>query len=131
MTCGYSRYTVAVMIPSRKAGDILAGMWALISQWRRSPRVLVRLKPCDPEPKGVIERRNGYYETSFMPGRPSIPPADCDATVYRLAGHREQSRRADHPGASSRLDRRRSGSDAPVGARPAHGRVGQPGPAGA
>jgi hypothetical protein len=38
MTCGYSRFTGAVMIPSRKAGDILAGMWALIGDWRRSPR---------------------------------------------------------------------------------------------
>ncbi len=30
MTCGYSRVTDAVMIPSRKAGDILAGMWEII-----------------------------------------------------------------------------------------------------
>ena len=23
----------------------------------------------DPESKGIVERRNGYFETSFMPGR--------------------------------------------------------------
>jgi hypothetical protein len=41
MTCGYSRVTDAVMIPSRKAGDILAGMWEIIGGWGRCPRVLV------------------------------------------------------------------------------------------
>lgn len=35
-----------------------------------------RLKPYDPESKGVVERRNGYYETSFMPGRSFASPAD-------------------------------------------------------
>jgi hypothetical protein len=41
MTCGYSRVTDAVMIPSRKAGDILAGMWEIIGGWGRCPRTLV------------------------------------------------------------------------------------------
>jgi hypothetical protein len=41
MTCGYSRVTDAVMIPSRKAGDILAGMWEIIGGWGRCPRALV------------------------------------------------------------------------------------------
>lgn len=30
---------------------------------------LVLLPPRDPESKGVVERRNGWFETSFMPGR--------------------------------------------------------------
>jgi hypothetical protein len=37
---------------------------------------LQRLKPNDPESKGVVERRNGYFETSFMPGRDFESPAD-------------------------------------------------------
>jgi hypothetical protein len=30
---------------------------------------VVLLKPADPESKGLVERANGYLETSFMPGR--------------------------------------------------------------
>lgn len=30
---------------------------------------LVLLQPNDPESKGVVERCNGWFETSFMPGR--------------------------------------------------------------
>jgi len=30
---------------------------------------LVLLPPNDPESKGVVERRSGWFETSFMPGR--------------------------------------------------------------
>lgn len=37
---------------------------------------LVLLKPRDPESKGVVERRNGWFETSFMPGREFMSPAD-------------------------------------------------------
>jgi hypothetical protein len=88
MTCGHSRVTDAVMIPSRKAGDILAGMWEIIGGWGACPRTLVwdresaiggtgkltaeatsfagtlgvgiRLAPPrDPESKGLVERRNG------------------------------------------------------------------------
>jgi hypothetical protein len=29
----------------------------------------VQLKPFDPESKGIVERANGYLETSFLPGR--------------------------------------------------------------
>lgn len=105
MTCGYSRVTGAVMIPSRKAGDILAGMWQILGAWQGCPRTLVwdreaaiggtgkptaeaasfagtigvRLRlapPRDPEFKGLVERRNGYFETSFLPGRTFTSPAD-------------------------------------------------------
>jgi hypothetical protein len=37
---------------------------------------LVLLPPRDPESKGVVERRNGWFETSFMPGRTFTSPAD-------------------------------------------------------
>ncbi|CCI52005.1 hypothetical protein [Nostocoides jenkinsii] len=37
---------------------------------------LQRLKPYDTESKGVVERRNGFFETSFIPGREFASPAD-------------------------------------------------------
>lgn len=40
------------------------------------PTRIVQLKPHDPESKGLVERRNGYFETSFMPGRDFASPAD-------------------------------------------------------
>ena len=110
MTCGYSRITDAVMIPSRKAGDILAGMWEILEGWGRCPRALVwdreaaiggtgrltseaaafagtlgvRIKlapPRDPESKGLVERRNGYFETSFLPGRVFTSPFDFNTQI--------------------------------------------------
>lgn len=116
MTCGYSRVTDAVMIPSRQAGDILAGMWEIIGGWGRCPRSLlwdreaaiggtgrltaeaaafagtlgVRIKlapPRDPETKGLVERRNGYFETSFLPGRTFTSPLDFNTQISQwLAG---------------------------------------------
>jgi hypothetical protein len=40
---------------------------------------IVQLRPRDPESKGIVERRNGYFETSFMPGRIFASPADFNA----------------------------------------------------
>ena len=37
---------------------------------------IVQLKPFDPESKGIVERANGYLETSFLPGRQFSSPAD-------------------------------------------------------
>jgi hypothetical protein len=37
---------------------------------------LVLLPPRDPESKGLVERRNGWFETSFMPGRTFSGPSD-------------------------------------------------------
>ena len=110
MTCGHSRVTDAVMIPSRRAGDILAGMWEVIGGWGACPRTLVwdresaiggtgrltveaasfagtlgvriRLaRPRDPESKGLVERRNGFFETSFLPGRAFTSPFDFNAQI--------------------------------------------------
>ena len=96
------------MIPTRKTEDLLLGSWELIQQLGRVPRrliwdnepgigrgqrraegvasfmgtlatKLVLLPPRDPESKGVVERRNGWFETSFMPGRTFASPADFNA----------------------------------------------------
>jgi transposase len=40
-------------------------------------------KPRDPETKGLTERNNGFFETSFLPGRRFTGPADFNA---QLAG---------------------------------------------
>ena len=105
MTLGFSRYLSATMIQSRQAGDILSGMWALISRigrvtktlvWDREAAIggtgrvtapavafagtlatrIVLAPPRDPEFKGMVERANGYLETSFLPGRRFASPAD-------------------------------------------------------
>ncbi len=108
ITCAHSRFMLARMIPTRRTEDLLLAMWELLEQLGRVPRRLIwdnesgigrgkrhaegvgafagtlattlqRLKPYDPESKGVVERRNGFFETSFMPGRDFTSPADFDA----------------------------------------------------
>src|SRR6218665_1799695 len=110
MTLGFSRTILATMIPSRQAGDILEGMWLLIEQIGRVPKTLVwdreaaiggsgklttpaaafagtlttriLLAPArDPEFKGMVERANGYLETSFLPGRVFASPADFNTQL--------------------------------------------------
>jgi transposase len=105
MTATYSRFISAVMLPSRQAGDLLAGMWQLIAAvgavsktlvWDREAAIggtgrvsapaaafagslatqIRLLPPRDPESKGVVERTNGFFETSFLPGRAFTGPAD-------------------------------------------------------
>jgi Mu transposase, C-terminal domain/Helix-turn-helix domain of resolvase len=107
ITCAHSRFMLGTMIPTRHTQDLLLGMWELLQQLGRVPRRLIwdnesgigrgkrhadgigaftgtlattlqRLKPYDPESKGVVERRNGFFETSFMPGRDFTSPADFD-----------------------------------------------------
>jgi transposase len=43
-------------------------------------RVIV-CRPADPEAKGLVERANGYLETSFLPGRSFASPADFNAQL--------------------------------------------------
>ncbi len=105
MTAAYSRFMNALMIPTRQTPDLLLGTWSLIEAFGRVPRRLIwdnetgigrrgrlaagvgefcgtlatrihQLKARDPESKGVVERRNGFFETSFMPGRRFASPAD-------------------------------------------------------
>jgi hypothetical protein len=129
MTCGYSRTTAGVMIPSRKAGDVLAGMWALLGDWGCCPRMLVwdreaaiggsgkltaeaagfagtlgvriRLAPArDPEFKGLVERRNGFFETSFLPGRVFTGPGDFNEQFSDWIEAKANTRRLRSTGAS-------------------------------
>ena len=105
MVAAYSRFINALMIPTRQTPDLLLGMWSLIRSFGRVPRRLVwdnesgigrrgrlavgvgefcgtlatrmhQLKAYDPESKGIVERRNGFFETSFMPGRRFVSPDD-------------------------------------------------------
>jgi hypothetical protein len=105
ITAAHSRFMTGQMIPTRKAEDLLLGSWELIQGLGRVPRrliwdnepgigrglrraegvasfmgtlatKLVLLPPRDPESKGVVERRNGWFETSFMPGRTFTSPVD-------------------------------------------------------
>lgn len=105
ITAAHSRFMVGRMIPTRKTEDLLLASWELLQQLGRVPRrliwdnepgigrgqrraegvaafmgtlatKLVLLPPRDPESKGIVERRNGWFETSFMPGRTFASPAD-------------------------------------------------------
>ena len=107
-TAAYSRFMAGEMIPTRQTQDLLLGSWSLIESFGRVPRRLLwdnesgigrrnrlahgvsefcgtlatrlhQLKPHDPESKGLVERRNGFFETSFMPGRSFDSPADFNA----------------------------------------------------
>ena len=42
---------------------------------------VVVCRPADPEAKGLVERANGYLETSFLPGRSFASPADFNAQL--------------------------------------------------
>ncbi len=39
-------------------------------------------RPGDPEAKGIVERGNGYLETSFLPGRTFESPADFNTQLW-------------------------------------------------
>jgi transposase len=42
---------------------------------------VVVCRPADPEAKGLVERANGYLETSFLPGRRFASPGDFNAQL--------------------------------------------------
>jgi hypothetical protein len=107
ITAAHSRFMLGRMIPTRKTEDLLLGSWELLQQLGRVPRRLfwdnepgigrgkrradgvpafmgtlatrLLLPPRDPESKGIVERRNHWFETSFMPGRVFTSPADFNA----------------------------------------------------
>ena len=113
MVASFSKFITAVMIPSRTTADLLSGMWALLSgQLGAVPRRLIwdnesgigrrnrlaagvsefvgalasrlhQLKAYDPESKGGVERINGYFETSFLPGRDFTGPEDFNDQMAR------------------------------------------------
>jgi transposase len=108
IVAAHSRFITGRMLPSRQTPDLLLGTWSLLNVLGRVPRRLVwdneagigrrgrlaggvaefcgvlatrlhQLKPHDPESKGVVERRNGFFETSFLPGREFESPTDFNA----------------------------------------------------
>lgn len=110
IVAAHSRFVTARMLPTRKTEDLLLGSWELIQQLGAVPRRLiwdnesgigqrgrlaqevaafagtlatkaVQLRPYDPESKGIVERRNGWFETSFMPGRTFTSPADFNTQL--------------------------------------------------
>jgi hypothetical protein len=110
IVAAYSRFICGRMLPTRQTPDLLLGTWSLLQDLGRVPRRLIwdnesgigrrgrlaagvgefcgtlatrlhQLKPHDPESKGVVERRNGFFETSFMPGRTFDSPADFNAQL--------------------------------------------------
>jgi hypothetical protein len=111
MVASFSRFLTARMLPSRTTPDLLAGIWQVVArQLSAVPRRLVwdneagigrggrladgvagftgtlatrivQLKPYDPESKGIVERANGYLETSFLPGRRFCSPDDFNAQL--------------------------------------------------
>jgi transposase len=54
---------------------------------------VVQCRPADPEAKGLVERANGYLETSFLPGRSFASPADFNA---QLTGWLERANQRHH-----------------------------------
>jgi transposase len=42
---------------------------------------VVQCRPADPESKGLVERANGYLETSFLPGRSFGSPQDFNSQL--------------------------------------------------
>jgi hypothetical protein len=134
----YSRFITAVMVPSRTTGDLLAGMWELLSTqlgavphrliWDNEAGIgrrnryaesvagfcgtlatrIVQLKPFDPESKGIVERANGYLETSFLPGRSFTGPADFNNQLTAwlpLANARTVRRHGGRPDELAGIDR--------------------------
>lgn len=56
---------------------------------------VIQCRPGDPEAKGLVERVNGYLETSFLPGRAFASPADFNTQLtgwLQLADQRRHRR---------------------------------------
>jgi transposase len=130
MVAAFSGFIMAALLPSRTTGDLLAGMWQLLSGLGSVPKILVwdnesgigqhhrltvgarsfagtlgtriyQTAARDPESKGVIERANGFFETSFMPGRSFTSPADYNTQLagwLPVANSRMLRRTGEQPG---------------------------------
>jgi hypothetical protein len=122
MVASFSRFITARMLPTRTTPDLLAGMWSLLVEqlgavpkrllWDNEAGIgrrghladgvagfcgtlatrLVQCKPFDPESKGVVERANGFLETSFLPGRSFTSPADFNAQLVAWLSTANQRR---------------------------------------
>lgn len=49
--------------------------------------------PADPEAKGLVERSNGFFETSFLPGRTFTGPRDFNAQLQGFTARANRRRR--------------------------------------
>lgn len=104
----------ALMLPSRQSVDLLCGMWALLSVFGGVPKEelvwdsetgigrrnklteparsfdgtlgtrIYQVAVREPEHKGIVERGNDFYETSYMPGRSFASPAEQNPTVSKI-----------------------------------------------
>jgi hypothetical protein len=110
MVSAFSRWIMATALPSRTTGDLIAGMWVLLRLLGGVPNTLVwdneagigqhqrltvgarsfagtlgtriwQAPARDPETKGIVERANGFLQTSFMPGRAFTDPADFNSQL--------------------------------------------------
>ena len=130
MVAAFSGFIMALLLPSRTTGDLVAGMWQLLSGLGAVPKTLVwdnesgigqhrrltmgarsfagtlgtrihQLPPRDPESKGVVERANGFLQTSFMPARAFTGPVDYNDQLARWlprANARVLRRTGEQPG---------------------------------
>ncbi|MGW1729390.1 IS21 family transposase [Streptomyces sp. NPDC002306] len=125
MVSGHSRMITARMLPTRTTADLIDGHWRLLTGWGAVPKTLVwdnepgvgrgrpttefaalagllatRIhfcRPRDPEAKGLVERANGYLETSFLPGRVFTGPGDFNTqlTAWLQVANRRRHRTID------------------------------------
>ena len=146
MVAAYSGFIMATLLPSRTTGDLLAGMWRLLCGLGAVPRTLVwdnesgigrhhrltagargfagtlgtrihQTAARDPEAKGVVERGNGFLETSFMPGRSFTGPGDYNtqlAAWLPRANSRVLRRTGQEPGLRVRADTAAMGALPPI-----------------
>jgi hypothetical protein len=110
MVSAWSGFMMGLMIPSRATGDLLAGMWRLLSGtlgavpaklvWDHETGIgqkhltqaaagfagtlgcqIVQVKVRSPEHKGVVERSHDFLARSFEPGRSFVSPADFNTQL--------------------------------------------------
>ena len=83
MVCAYSRWLMALLVPSRTAGDLFAGWWQLIAGLGAVPRVLVwdgegaigRWRAGRPELTGECQAFRGTLGTKVVVCKPADPEA--------------------------------------------------------
>jgi len=119
---GFSRAGAGALIFSKEAPDILAALWRCVARLGGLPETLVidregalhagggrptdafaafcgQLKvgwhfcePADPQAKGLVERLQGYVETSFEPGRAFVNHHDFQDQLDRWFDERANRR---------------------------------------
>jgi transposase len=97
MVCGYSRFALAMLLPSRSAEDLYAGWWQLISRLGAVPKVLVwdgegavgRWRARRVELTGECQAFRGTLATKVIICKPADPEAK--GLVERLHDYLERS----------------------------------------